>query len=127
MFGQNSKTTPAHVRDGLSNTLAVAETTVFWAPHGMAPWAHRPPAANGNGADPNTINNWTAPQGGQDSVFYPRRGVVAHNRTTTASLHPGGCHVVMGDGAVRFLSEQTSISVVLQLKRMRDGNAPQDW
>jgi hypothetical protein len=35
--------------------------------------------------------------------------------------------MLMGDGAVRFLSEQTAFSVLNQLKRMRDGNAPQDW
>jgi prepilin-type processing-associated H-X9-DG protein len=62
-----------------------------------------------------------------EGYWHPRRGAIAHNRSTAASLHPGGCQMLMGDGAVRFLSEQTAFSVLNQLKRMRDGNAPQDW
>jgi hypothetical protein len=127
MFGQNSCTSAAQVRDGLSNTLAFGETTVWWSPHGCARWANRSDYA-GAGIDPIIINNWAIlVNGSQDQYFFPRRGVIAHNAYTTASLHPGGLQVLMGDGAVRFLSEQTAVSVLAQLKRMRDGNAPQDW
>jgi prepilin-type processing-associated H-X9-DG protein len=84
----------------------------------------------GQGIDPNVINNWTVQNGSSDETlgaFYPRRGVLANNNTNAGSLHPGGCQIVMGDGAVRFLSEQTASSILVQLKRMRDGHAPQDW
>jgi prepilin-type processing-associated H-X9-DG protein len=127
MFGQNSTTTPAHVRDGLSNTFAVCETTVVWAQNQAARWAARLASNQGNGIEPSMINNWTVPQGSMEGYWHPRRGAIAHNRSTAASLHPGGCQMLMGDGAVRFLSEQTAFSVLNQLKRMRDGNAPQDW
>ena len=38
------------------------------------------------------------------------------------SLHVGGCHFAMGDGAVRFVSENTNITVLRNLSIRDDGN-----
>jgi prepilin-type processing-associated H-X9-DG protein len=39
-------------------------------------------------------------------------------------MHPGGCHVVMADGAVKFISETTSATLLAQLARVADGIIP---
>jgi prepilin-type N-terminal cleavage/methylation domain-containing protein len=115
MFGQNSRTTSGHVRDGITNVLAFGETTVLhYTGQGVA-WGHR--CHMMYGIDPTDINNWTSnvPAG------KGRVGQVGITSRPAASLHPGGCHFVMGDGAVRFFSELTSGAVMNELARIRDG------
>lgn len=38
------------------------------------------------------------------------------------SLHTGGCHVTMGDGTVRFLSENIDTTTRIRLGMISDGN-----
>jgi len=38
------------------------------------------------------------------------------------SLHEGGLHILMGDGAVRFLSENVNFNTRVNLSRIADGN-----
>lgn len=105
MFGPYSNTEFKHVVDGLSNTVAVVETTLeikdgvtptwgytkwvgggidFAATRGINSWTccswHTPPNANHK---PGSNGTWGAP----------------------GSVHAGGLHVLMGDGAVRFVSQ----------------------
>ena len=38
-----------------------------------------------------------------------------------ASMHTGGAHAVLGDGGVRFLSENIDLSILTYLCRAADG------
>ena len=117
MFGQNSRTTPAHVLDGLSNVVAFGETTVdHWTGQGIS-WGQR--CHTMMGIDPTDINNWQGPSQPASSV---RAGYTGITTRAFASLHPGGAQVAMGDGTVRFISESTSNTVMNMLARIRDGN-----
>jgi type II secretory pathway pseudopilin PulG len=116
MFGQNSRTTAGHVRDGLSNVLTMSETTVFHvAGQGFA-WGYR--CTTMQGIDVSAINDWTSNLTATQS---PVRGRVGINTRSAASLHPGGCHFLIGDGTLRFVSEAADPAVLRTLARMRDG------
>jgi prepilin-type N-terminal cleavage/methylation domain-containing protein len=43
--------------------------------------------------------------------------------TGFGSLHTGGCHFLIGDGSVRFLSENMDVTILRQLSRVADGAA----
>ncbi len=121
MFGENSATTPAHVRDGLSNTIAIAETTLLYAnPSGKGnAWAFRGNQMVGASPAEAGINawrsNWTNPPD-------PARPAVQAGRIGrwgwAGGNHVGGCNLLFGDGALRFVSEQTSITVLDDLSKM---------
>jgi hypothetical protein len=119
MFGQNSMTTPGHVIDGLSNTLALGETmrthgnnsTTDLTNMGFA-WAMR--GLSMNGIDPQGgINIWAT---ASSRVFVGR----VFPQKPAASLHPGGCHFVTADGAIHFFSQDAAAIVLLHLARMAD-------
>ncbi|MFO0897736.1 MAG: H-X9-DG-CTERM domain-containing protein [Pirellulales bacterium] len=57
--------------------------------------------------------------GGSESSYtlggVPLRYVNGDNRSAAYSFHPGGAHVAMCDGAVRFLSDSTKDEVFVAL------------
>jgi prepilin-type N-terminal cleavage/methylation domain-containing protein len=115
MFGQNSLTTPGHVIDGLSNTFAMAETTVnHFSGQGFT-WGQR--CHSMQGIDPRLINNWTTNVPAQRIAI----GQLARHDDSAGSLHPGGCHFVTADGAVHFFFELTDSNTLQSLVKMRDG------
>ncbi len=134
MFGQNSTTRPHMVRDGLSNTFAIGETTK-WHENGAGfAWAYR--AHVMAGVDPHYvdwtnstrsagINLWHMPwvnhENWQSPPYNPIRGRVRSWWSAAASLHPGGCHFALGDGSVRFISEAIDRPTLNNLTRMADG------
>jgi hypothetical protein len=116
MFGQNSRTTAGHVHDGLSNVITMGETTVHHvAGQGFA-WGYR--CHSMQGIDVSAINDWTT---NVPATVSPVVGRVGTNTRSAASLHPGGCHFLIGDGTVRFVSEAADPAVLRTLARMRDG------
>lgn len=114
MFGQNSMTTPGHVIDGLSNTFAMGETTVWHRVGKGFAWGYR--CTTMQGIDPKRINDWTT-----NVTTPPVLGQLANHQHSAGSLHPGGCHFVTGDGAVHFFSEGTDQTTLVNLTQMRDG------
>ncbi|OYW17194.1 MAG: hypothetical protein B7Z55_13040 [Planctomycetales bacterium 12-60-4] len=64
------------------------------------------------------INRWDYYNGIYGYVPVPGR---LGQWATPGSLHSGGCHVLLTDGAVRFLSENTDINLLQRLSRMGDG------
>jgi len=90
----------AKIIDGSSNTLLLAENRNF-SPSRAVPWA--------------TINLTDVVSGINGNVagaYYYTFG--------PSSFHTGGCHVAMGDGSARFVSENIS-QVLLNSLATRDG------
>lgn len=119
MFGENSRTSAAHIRDGLSNTFALSET-VHDVCNGEAPaWGYRNWTMTGidpgyNGINQFQVSGWGMVAG---APGMPKPGEVI-SWGHAASLHPGGCHMLMADGSVHFLSELTDRNLLHALSTM---------
>jgi prepilin-type N-terminal cleavage/methylation domain-containing protein/prepilin-type processing-associated H-X9-DG protein len=115
MFGENSTTRFADIRDGTSNTIALGETTLEVYNGRTASWGYRGWVMTGIDLRYG-INDWsypgTAPQPGRLGSW-GRAG----------SLHVGGAQFCFADGSVRFLGQDTSVATLTLLGYMADGRA----
>lgn len=118
MFGANSACKIAMVRDGTSNTVAIAERTLEVWDGSAAAWGYRGNAMigvdlgfTGVPYGPNRWDRWYTSAGtpvpGRLGEFFGWGG-----------LHPGGAHVLMGDGSARFASETTDLLIFRALATM---------
>lgn len=119
MFGADSRCRIGDVTDGTSNTVAMSETLTM-VHNGRTPaWGYRGWVAPGVDLAGQAINNWiktsTAP------IPAPEVGVLG-SWSRPGSVHTGGVHVLMGDGAVRFLSENIATVTRQRLSYIGDGN-----
>ena len=110
MFSENSYCQTRDVTDGMSNTAAMSEGTFSVSNGVCTPWAyvgwtHGVALSNG-------INVWHA----------SGIGTKRSSWGSPASYHRGGVHILMGDGGVRFLSENSSATVRSYLQYINDGN-----
>ena len=120
MFGENSNTSIAHVTDGTTNTVAMAET-IHTVANGSCPaWGYRGWVMTGidlsygiNVCSIPSTWGWVS-----DKTTRPGR---LRTWGTGGSLHPGGLNVVLADGSVRFISETTDAITLLNISRMADG------
>jgi len=127
MFGENSATRARDVTDGLSSTFMLGETTK-WHQNGAAfAWAYRAWVMTGvdpaHGTNPG-INLWHLPlvhPTWENPPYTPVAGRIRTWWAAAGSLHPGGCHFAMGDGAVTFVAENVSARVLRQLCTVADG------
>jgi len=126
LFGDNSYTKFAGCTDGLSNTFAMGEQTLETF-NGRTPgWLHSGWVSTG--IDPVGSWNLTFPATGIN-VWNYNNNASPLNKTpgrraswyTCASLHTGGAHFLMGDGGVRFVSENIDRSTLERLSKMADG------
>ncbi|QDT42498.1 Type II secretion system protein G precursor [Gimesia alba] len=116
MFGENSRCKISDVKDGSSNTLMVCETTRRVANGEPPAWGMRGWVTTGGDVDPG-INVWDIPTG------WTRPDVGNLNSWgQVGSLHTGGAHFGLGDGAVRFISENTDLTLLRRLGTMSDGS-----
>jgi prepilin-type N-terminal cleavage/methylation domain-containing protein/prepilin-type processing-associated H-X9-DG protein len=127
MFGENSNTRHGSVTDGLSNTIAMSETTLECANGTTPAWAYRGWVQIGVDPSPNMhaggINVWMSPWTNPPDparTQAPRPGKVG-SWSWPGSLHTGGCMFLMGDGSVRFISQTTPKTVMDTLAAMADG------
>jgi len=126
MFGENSTTAPRDVTDGMTHTFAVGETTKFHVNGAAFAWSYRGWVMSG--VDPGTsnpgINLWHLPlvdPTWQSPPYIPVRGRLRTWWGAAGSLHPGGSHFTMADGAVAFVSESINTTLLENLCRMGDG------
>ena len=127
MFGENSTARIASIRDGTSNTVAMAETLHDVANGPCPAWGYRGWYMTGidigasYGLNRNDIpTTWTWYTGDRT----PRPSRLAEGGTA-GSMHPGGLNVCLGDASVRFLSETTDMTTLLEIARMADGSTVQ--
>ncbi len=116
-FTENSRTGLRDMTDGSSNVLLVGErytpATNALDDDGHAPWA--------GVLDRSTVEG-RATIG--DTWFRLNSQLTSSNRGWTpgfGSLHTGGAHFLMGDGTVRFLSENMDIGTYRNLAMINDG------
>jgi hypothetical protein len=129
MFGISSKSSMRDLKDGSSNTVAMAETTLnvyngigqTWSCVGHVSGASvyfRDVGTSGN----LKLNDWTAPASwltwGATNVTIPGRAI---SWSSPSSTHTGGLQILLGDGSVHFLSENTATVTVNQLGSIADG------
>lgn len=129
MFGANTSTSTKHCTDGTSNTAFVTETVRnVW--NGVPPaWGHAGHVQVGIAPDMSWnvgINKWGAPPSWPNNIsaYQPGRLV---NWAAAGSMHKGGCHILMGDGAVRFVNETISDTTLTWISRVADGKAVGDF
>lgn len=126
-FGLHDCSKIADVSDGTSNSVMVAETirNVY---DGVAPsWGVYKHVGDGvdfgvAATQYRRINefyccNWTTPQWGQTTPLTNRLGEWG----SPGSMHVGGCQVVLGDGSVRFLSDNINTTTRINLGLIADG------
>ena len=117
MFGENSNCQAATVRDGTSNTIAMAET-LYTVYNGQCPtWGYRAWVMVGIDVGLGGINNWSSLYGTSIDSTPGRLASWAY----AGSLHPGGAHVMLADGSVHFLNENTDSVILERLSAMADG------
>lgn len=140
LFGMNSNSSTAHVLDGTSSTVAFIESpfNVFngggnawgyraWVMYGVTLYDNRTnfplqPLCGGR-----AINCWAFSTGISVVATGPYQAGRIASWGMAGSLHPGGCHVGMADGSVRFLSESTDINILGRICNIADGTAVGDF
>ncbi len=110
--GFNGAAKIAHVTDGSSNTIAVCETPYMKTSGNYGPFFHAFSHTHAIIPTAYGINN-------KYSTCASGSGLCTY-AWGAGSRHVGGCHILMGDGAVRFLSENISSTTLSNLQGMND-------
>ena len=118
LFGENTEYRDKDVTDGLSNTIALAETMreVFNG-QGNA-WGYRGWVMMGIDVGLNGINVHDWPGIIENPVRERLRSFAS-----AGSLHDGGANMLLADGSVHFLREDADPIILESLSAMSDGEA----
>ncbi len=124
-FGANSKIGFRDMTDGTSNIFMVGErytptnpTPLSTKVLGDAVWA----GVGDSGSEYTTLGETTWKVNANFTAGYPRP-----QTSGFGSMHTGGGQFLMGDGAVRFISENLDITTYRHLGRVGDGNLLGDF
>lgn len=119
MFEDGSKCQAKDIIDGMSNTAMMGETRKACCLNGAnAEWYGRGWVEVGVNFAHNPPNRFERMPHNPPHASFDVLG----DWTNTGSFHEGGCHVLLADGAVRFLSENIHSSLRSNLDRIADGN-----
>jgi prepilin-type N-terminal cleavage/methylation domain-containing protein/prepilin-type processing-associated H-X9-DG protein len=125
MFGINNSARIRDIADGTSNAVAVSEATLDIRNGVQNTWGYSKWV--GNGIDfgyANGINWWPCCAWSPPMTSIPGR---LSDWGTPGSTHTGGCHALMGDGSVRFFSENLDRLTQQRLAMIADGNPVGDF
>ncbi|MEX0727647.1 MAG: DUF1559 domain-containing protein [Planctomycetaceae bacterium] len=111
VFGEASNSNIRDIRDGTSNVILMSEQTREKQSGVSSAWAARQHVAMGV----DFRGSWRRINDFRGST------IATHTWHSAGSLHTGGCHVLMGDGAVRFVSENIDLNTQDRLSLMSDG------
>lgn len=116
-FGDDKYTNIAEWIDGSSNCVVMSEQTREKYNGALGGWSYTCHVNAGIDFSRqwNSINNWIY-NNTPSTYLYGRLG----QWSSPGSLHVGGCHVLMGDGAVRFISENIAGTTQTALARVSD-------
>jgi len=135
MFGFQGSAKIKTVTDGLSNTIAVCESLVLNSSNvtvfGRYDDAYTP-IWGGHRRHGTFAVNHPNNTGTNDNIRYHINGNVNPGDVriyvnVTSSIHPGGAHVLLGDGATRFLNESMDPSLYALLTRIADSEPVGDF
>jgi uncharacterized protein DUF1559 len=125
VFGANSKVGFRNMTDGSSNIIVIGER---YTPGGTTPtepgdgvWmgASHSETAYGQG---NVLGEATLPINWNFTSSTPRPYTTGYG-----SMHVGGCHFLMGDGTVRFISQNVDMQTYRALACVADGTPIGDF
>ena len=126
MFGASSNSSMRDLKDGSSNTVAFAETTLNVYDGITQSWACGQHVGNGvmfatlNGQ--RRINDWDCCGWGPGTPWSIKNPVGTLGEWgTPGSLHNGGMHAAMADGAVRFINQAINGTTRTRLGYIADG------
>jgi prepilin-type N-terminal cleavage/methylation domain-containing protein len=132
-FGENTRKGIRDITDGSSNALLVGERytpqtssgTVANTIAGDCFWAGIPAAASptsGSFQQGLVVGECTTKINFGNQSPTPRADTAGFG-----SMHTGGCHFLMGDGAVKFISDNVDMNTFRALSRISDGNIVGDF
>lgn len=117
LFGFDSASSIRDVTDGTSNTAAMIEQAREKYNGSLGGWSYRSWVNIGVDLAWVKINSWDYAPGSGTNYLPGRLGQWA----SAGSLHTGGCHVLLADGSVRFISENIDTTTRQRLSTMADG------
>ena len=111
----------SEIEDGLSNTLFFGEVRPACSQHPIKGWAR---ANNGDGLITTVVPiNYDSCQTADSEADNCNKNCNWNTATGVKSSHPGGAHVVFGDGSVHFLSETIDMWTYQYLGAKADGES----
>jgi prepilin-type N-terminal cleavage/methylation domain-containing protein len=124
MFGADGRTKIGDVKDGTTNTVMFAEQVRDKYNGQLTGWSHRGHVNMGIDFARAwyRINQWDY-YGDPATYLYGRLG----QWMTAGSMHVGGVHVLLGDGSVRFISENIDAATQDNLSYMADNKVLGDF